>query len=169
MYVIQDIGYLQISRLRKSSKRMQEMCKWMRGNKAVSARVVFQLHLHQRKGLLLFMFSQWELPGCYSSFLASYWHEVLIFSLLLTLEEEKFFSLSRHVLPFLSPMRIDLSSPAHGVVKKTYGHIWISMYLSNKTVCPCWGEGRVGFCFSIFLASMGPINRTSEFHTNSTG
>lgn len=67
----------------------------------------------------------------------------MIFPLLLTLEEEKFLNLSKHVLPFLSPVRIDLSSLANGVVKKTYGRLWISMYLSNKTVnlCVCGGEG----------------------------
>jgi len=89
----------------------------------------------------------------------------LIFSLLLTLEKEKCLNLSRHVLPSLSPMRTDLSSPVHGVVKKRYGHIRVSNYLSNRTVYPFfWGGGRAGFCFSIFLASMGPIKDTRVPH-----
>lgn len=143
---------------------------WMRGNKAPSARVVFQLHLHQRKGIFtILIFSVRNLPGGYSGLLASYCHEVLIFSLLLTLEEERFLNLSRPVLPFLSPVKIDFSTPAHGVVKNRCWHICISMYLSDRTICPCWGGCRAGFCLSIFLASMGSNNRTSEFHANSTG
>lgn len=55
-------------------------------------------------------FSVRILSGCFSSLLSSYGHEVLIFSLLLTLEEEKFVNLPRHILLFLSPVRIDLST-----------------------------------------------------------
>lgn len=138
--VIQDLEYFQIPRLRKSSKRRSGMVNGQ-GKQSRECPGCLPATFAPKKGYFhdFMFFSVRILSGCFSSLLSSYWHRVLIFPLLLTLEEEKFVTLPRHVLPFLSPVRTVLSSPAQSIVKKRYGHVWRSMYLSNRTICP-WGD-----------------------------
>ena len=77
------------------------------------------------------------LSGCLSSLFASCWHEVLIFSLLSTLGEERLLNLPRYVCHFCPQWRQTSPPPLMLLSKRRCGYMWRCIYLSSKPVCPC--------------------------------
>lgn len=120
------------------------------------------MNLHQKRVFLLIFFSIRSLPGCFCSLLASCSSKVFYFPCSWPWERKKWSIFPWHVLPFLSPQRTDLSTPAHGVVKKRCGHTWLCVDLRNGLSV----FGETGFCFSNLLALI--VTGTSEAHVDST-